>query len=95
MSHALEHIGDLRTTAVDHHDPDAHQIQQDDIAHHCLAQLRRDHGVSAVFDHNGLSCKFLNIRQGLYQSPCLLFMRCHETLHFLFPVSRRAGYQVR
>ena len=74
----LQHIVDLRTAAVDDHHTNAHQRQQDDIAHHGLAQFVRDHGVAAVLDHDGLAGKFLNIRQCLDQSLGLLGMRGHK-----------------
>jgi hypothetical protein len=62
---------------VDGHHPDPHQIQKDDIAHHGAAEGIGDHRVSAVFHHNGLAGKFLNIGQGLDQGLGLLFMRGH------------------
>ena len=73
----FQHGGNLRPAAVDGHHPDAHQVQQDDVAHHRPAQLVGDHGVAAVFDHDGLAGKFLNIRQGLDQGLGLLLMGRH------------------
>ncbi len=77
MADHLQHGGDLRPAAVDGHHTDAHQIQQDDVAHHRLAQGVRNHGVAAVFDHDGLAGEFLDVGQGLDQSLGLLFMGRH------------------
>ena len=63
----LQHLADLRPAAVDHHHPDAHQGQQDDIGNHRLAQLLGDHSVAAIFYNDGFTGVFLNIRQGLGQ----------------------------
>ena len=82
MVEPLEHIGDLRAAAVDYHHADANEREQDDIAHHRFAQLFGDHGVAAVFHHNGLAGEFLNIRQGLYQSLGLLSVRRHGMSSF-------------
>ena len=46
---------------------DAHQMEQDDIRDHGLTQLLGNHGISAVFDHNGLSIILLNVRKCLSQ----------------------------
>ncbi len=73
----LEHGGDLRPAAVDHHHPDAHQGQEDDVTHDGLAELVGDHGVAAVFDDDGFAGEFLNIGQGLHQSLGLLRMGGH------------------
>ena len=74
MVQLFQHVADLRPAAVDHHHPDAHQAEQDDVAHDGAAQLVGDHGVAAVFDHDGLTGEFLDIGQGLHQSLGLLGM---------------------
>ncbi len=59
--------GDLRPAPVDHHHPDAHQREEDDVAHHGGTELVGDHGVAAVFDYNGLAVEALDVRKGLGQ----------------------------
>ncbi|MPN37474.1 hypothetical protein SDC9_184993 [bioreactor metagenome] len=67
LADPLEHVGDFRPAAVDHHHPDAHQAQEDNVADDRLAQLLGNHGIAAVFDHHGLAAEVLNIGQGLGQ----------------------------
>ena len=90
MPHPFEHLTDLRTTAVNHHYPDSHQAQQDDVTHDGPPQLLRDHGIAAIFDNNGLSSKLLNIGQSLHQSLGLLRMRGHVDQTFPLEFQRTA-----
>ncbi len=74
LTYLFQHIGNLRTAAMDHHHIDAHQLQQYNIGDHRLPQFFGDHGVAAVLDYNGLLVKFLNIGQGLIENLCPLHM---------------------
>ncbi|MPM55795.1 hypothetical protein SDC9_102592 [bioreactor metagenome] len=52
---------------MDHHNPDAHQMKQDDVGDDRSSQFLRDHGVAAVFHHNGLAVVLLDVGQGFGQ----------------------------
>ncbi|MPN37413.1 hypothetical protein SDC9_184930 [bioreactor metagenome] len=51
----VQHRGDLRPTAVDHHRIHADRAQEDDVGGKGLHELVVDHGVAAVLDHDGLA----------------------------------------
>ena len=70
-------MADLRAAAVDHHHPDPHQVQEDDVADDGAAQLLGDHGVAAVLDDDGLAVPFLNVGQGLHQDGGALHIVVH------------------
>ena len=50
---------------VHNHRLHAHDLEQDDIAHHVFAQLGIDHSRAAVLDDDYLSRQVFNPRQGL------------------------------
>ena len=77
LAHLFQHVADLRPAAVDHHHPDAHQVEQDDVADHRAAQLLGDHGVAAVLDDDGLAVPLLNVGQGLHQDGGALHIIVH------------------
>src|SRR5699024_669432 len=63
----FQHGADLRPAAMHQHHIDAHELHQDNIAHHGVLQIVVNHGVAAVFDHYGLSRIFLDVWQRLYK----------------------------
>ena len=67
LAQAVHELVDLRTAAMDQHHPDPHQMQQDDILHNLHFERIVDHGVAAVFHHNGLAAVLPDVGQGLYQ----------------------------
>ena len=67
LAHLAQHLVDLRAAAVDNDHMNADQMEQNDVAHDCVAQLVGNHGVAAVFDDHGLAVEFLNIGQGFDQ----------------------------
>ena len=83
MAQTLEHIADLRPAAVDHHHPDPHQGEQDQVGDHRLAQVLRDHGVAAVLHHHGLAVVLLDIGHGLGQHLCSVNQGRHGSNHLV------------
>ena len=67
----FQHAADFRAAAVDEHHMDTNQRKKDDVAHNGFFQIGMNHGVAAVFDHNGFAVIFLNVRQGSRQDCCL------------------------
>ena len=65
LADLLQHGGNFRAAAVDDHHVDAHQGEQNDVAHHRFAQLFGDHGVAAVLDDDDLAVVFLDIGKRL------------------------------
>ena len=63
----FQHSVDLRAAAVHQHHIDTQRLHHDDIVHHGIFQVLVDHGIAAVFDHDGLPGQALDVRQGLYQ----------------------------
>ena len=59
----LEHRPDLRAAAMDNHGIDAHRFQDHDIAGEGFSGALVAHRMAAVFDHEGMARKALNIRQ--------------------------------
>ncbi len=74
VANHFQHSGNFRSSAMDHHHPDAHQGQQHDIGHDGAAEGVGGHSAAAVFNDNGFAGVFLNVRQGFNQGLGLLFM---------------------
>ena len=68
----FQHGTDLRPAAVHQHHIDAHELHQNDVAHHGVLQVVVYHRVPTIFDDHGLSRVFLDIRQCLHEHLCPL-----------------------
>ena len=64
----FQHAVDLRPAAVDQHHVDAYQLHQNDVVHDVVFQILVNHGIAAIFHHNGFTRVFFDIGQGLYQN---------------------------
>src|SRR5690606_9702793 len=60
-----QQLADLGAATVDHHRVNPHQLHHDNVTGEAVFEVFVDHGVAAVLDHDGLTCKTLNIRQRL------------------------------
>jgi len=58
---------DFWPSAMYHYDPNANQVQQDDVGNHSILQGFGNHGVPAVFYHHSFPVIFLNIWKGFCQ----------------------------
>jgi hypothetical protein len=58
-------------------------VHQEDVADEAHFQVFFVHGMAAVFNHDGLVGKPLDVREGLQENLCLFNVLLH---HFLFPV---------
>ena len=63
----IQHLGDLRTAAMHHHRIDAHLLDQHDVAGEDAGELVIDHGMTTIFDDEGLARIALHIGQRLGQ----------------------------
>src|SRR5690606_11567457 len=62
-----QQLADLRASTMDHHRINPHQLHHDNVTGKAVFEVFVDHGVAAVLDHDGLTCKTLNIWQRLAQ----------------------------
>ena len=76
-----EHLGDLRSAAVNENDLDTDKREKNDISHNGILELIVYHSVSAVFDHDYFVIILLDIRQRLSKYIGAL---CYTKFHTFF-----------
>ena len=72
LAHAAEQVFDLGAATVNHHQVDAHELEQHHISGKALLEGFVRHGVAAVLHHHRLAMEAANVGQGLHQRGDLL-----------------------
>ena len=79
----FQHTADFGAAPMHQNNVNADQLQQDNIAHHCLFQHGMNHCIAAVFDDHCFSVVFLDIRQS-----CCQHLRLYAVyIHFFHNLS--------